>query len=536
MRRPSLPGALWIDRVGLDFGRTALRAVRYRRSPWGQESVTHVAADLPPAASDRSLDGHARRTAFLGALQRFVGEQGLRGPAVTTALPVHDLFIRSVSLPFRDPKKLAEVVPFEIENLIPLPLEDVVIESLALPPPSTGSAERPATTDLLVAAVPRRVLADHMQLCADAGLEGAAVTVDALALYSALRWLHRTDRTPPSECVVIDLGATSTTLCVTFQGRPWVMRSVLWGVTHLVDALAVRLNTAAHEAERQLPGLTAPQLEPLLAPLLKEIQLTLHAYEANCQTRVWQCLVCGGGSRIKGLASVIARQLELEPVPEGQRLERLAPPDFAVALGLATGTPAPRQRFPSAGPETALSFDFRRTADKAASGPAASKRDLLLLGLGLLFLCLLGTADLWVRMTLKDTRLKELRATLQSHYAQLFQGPPPSPGEELERARANLTASTKLLHQFDGGRSAVLPAMAELVSQLPKGPPLKIESVLLEQATLHVEADTDSFESVDRIKQALTASSKFRSVAMNDVRVGTSAKQVRFRAVLEIAP
>ncbi|TKB82255.1 MAG: hypothetical protein E8D45_00700 [Nitrospira sp.] len=303
-----MPLPNWIDSVGLDIGRTAIKAVRYRRSLWGREELTHFSLELPIEVRAGYMEAGARRDAILTALRTLVADHRLQGASMTTALPCHELFVRSVSLPFRDAKKQAQVVPFEIENLIPLGLEDVAVDSIVLPPPpSEGTAISPTnTSDLLVAAVPRQVLADHLQLCADTGIKTPTVTVDALALFSALQFLDRAGHSVPGECVVIDLGASKTTLCLTYQGRPWVLRTILWGMDQLIQAVGARQVCSPQDAEALMRTMTAQQLEPCLAPLLKEIQLTLHAYEANTRTKIWQCFVCGGGGHLKGIPAFFA--------------------------------------------------------------------------------------------------------------------------------------------------------------------------------------------------------------------------------------
>lgn len=529
----SMPLTPWIDSVGLDIGRSAIKAVRYRRSLWGREELTHFSLELPANGRSGSCEAASRREAVLSALKAFVAAHRLQDASVTTALPCHELFVRSVSLPFRDVKKQAQVVPFEIESQIPLGLEDVVIDSIDLPP-SSPSGPRDSS-DLLVAAVPRQILRDHLQLCTEAGLTSPSVTLDALALFCALRLLDRSGYSVPGECVVIDVGASKTTLCLTFQGRPWVLRSLLWGTDHLVDTLAARQGCTRLEAQALLCTTTAPQLEPCLAPLVKEVQLTLHAYEANTQTRIWQCFVCGGGGYLKDIDAFFSKQLELESVPAGHGLEALAAPEFAVALGLAVGVPHHRLPFQMEASPRSLMFNFQNAAIAPSKAALPSGRDLWLVGLGLLLLCLLASADLWIRMTLKEQQLRELRSTLQTRFAEHFLGTA-SPGEELEQARSKIATTRKLLDQFESDHSSVLPPLAELVRLLPKGIPVKIGSILIEHAILQLEADTDSFDSVERIKQALAASKSFKSVTMNDVRVGTSANQVRFRASVEVAP
>src|SRR5437868_12968331 len=67
-------------------------------------------------------------------LRNFLWQHGLYGSGeIVTALPCQDVFVRTLSFPFRDAAKLAQVVPFEMENLIPMPLEDVTVGSLLLP-------------------------------------------------------------------------------------------------------------------------------------------------------------------------------------------------------------------------------------------------------------------------------------------------------------------------------------------------------------------------------------------------------------------
>jgi hypothetical protein len=75
----------------------------------------------------------------------------------------------------------------------------------------------------------------------------------------------------------------------------------------------------------------------------------------------------------------------------------------------------------------------------------------------------------------------------------------------------------------------MLPLLRELTQRLPKGLVLNLTALTVERSTLQLEAETDSFESVEKVKQALLAFPGVGEVTVSDTRVGAVPKQVRFR-------
>jgi hypothetical protein len=75
----------------------------------------------------------------------------------------------------------------------------------------------------------------------------------------------------------------------------------------------------------------------------------------------------------------------------------------------------------------------------------------------------------------------------------------------------------------------MLHLLTDLVRQFPKGITVKIHGLLIERTTIQIEAETDSFESMEKIRQGLLAFPEAREVTVRDARVGSSPKQVLFR-------
>ena len=520
------------ESIGLDIGASSIKAVRLRGLGRGRDAISFLQEPCPHPAPGTP---HSRAPVNIARqLTEFIASHSLGKTPVSTALPCQDLFLRTLTVPFKDPKKVLQVVPFELEGLIPLGIDDIVLEPLLLPPGTVAAPpEKPSTTDVLVAAVPKATLATHLRVLKDAGIHSASVNVDGLALHAYTRFLAGKGLLLPEECVIIDLGASKTTLCMLRQSRPWMLRTIAWGSDTLTQVLAQKHGGSWEEAERRKLTMTAQQVEPWLEPLLKEIQLTLHAYESTTQTRIWQCFLCGGGAALKGFGPFLSSKLELEQVSFPDELSRAYPPVFAVAIGLAVSEHLRRRWLPLGRVPRIVAADFRLPPDTSPVAAAASRRDIGLAVFGGLVLSLLLLVDLAVRVTLKESNLAEMKKTLQSHYSMQFGGSAPF-GEEVDHARGRVETLKKTLALLDEPSPPALPILAELIRRLPTGMTLKIDGISIEKGAMQLEAETDSFESTEKIKQALLTSPSFRNVTMSDVHVGTSAHQVRFRVSMEL--
>ncbi|MGQ0812505.1 MAG: pilus assembly protein PilM [Nitrospiraceae bacterium] len=512
--------------VGLDLGRTAIKAVRFRRALSGRESIEYFHHPLP-FTGQPALKPAQR----VGALRTFLWRNGLYSDNLVSAIPCSDLFIRTLSFPFRDANKLAQVVPFEIENMIPLPLEDVAVGSMVLPPSGFQSQAKPQTvSDVLVAAAPKSTVADHIQMLSEADIEPTAINVDGLALYSVTEHLKREGASVPPDLAIVDVGASKTILCLLHQGRPWLLRTIAWGGDYLTDALAKRQVCSLAEAERQKRGMSVPQVESWLDPLIKDIRVTLHAYEASTKTKIKHCWVSGGGSKLKQLPGFLSNQLELSPLGPRQGFGADCPRAFSVAFGLALHPNVVRPRWRS---RSTIAVDFKQVSADAARTDQDGRRELHLAIAGAVIVGLLGFVDLYARVTLQQHRVTDLKEAVHAQHMQHFGGAA-LPGDELDDARRKMAAITKSLALIDGSQSHVLPVLAQIVKHVPQGTPLKVRELTIETGQVHLEAETTSFEAIERVKQAFAASPSFHEVTVSDTRVGSSPNQVVFRVAFKV--
>lgn len=517
------------DCVGLDIGHTAIKAVRFRRRLSGRESVEYFQQPLPYAGHQ-----HLDQARLAQMLRHFLWQHGFYQQEVVTAIPCQDLLIRTLSFPFRDASKIRQAVPFEVENLIPFPLEAVAIGSMVLPPaPAKGKALHEGGSDVLVTAVPKTTVEAHVRFLAQADLRPAAVNVDGLALFSVSHHLKQAGAAVPADLAVIDIGASKTTLCLIHEGRPWLLRTIPWGSDKITEHLAAQMGATFAEAERYKRSKEVAVAETWFDPIVRDIRLSLHAYHSTTQARIEHCWVAGGGSKLREMTEYLSRQLELVPVGPIQGFGEDCPRVFSIAFGLAIHPKIVGSRFKVRRGGTALALDLKQLAEDAAPQATGSTREVWWWAVSAVFLVILAIADLYAHVSVRETRVKDLKTALRVQYQQQFGGEA-FPGEELDQARTMTSAVEKAVTLIDATTAKTMPILAQLVKQLPRNVSVKVRELTLERNTVHLEAETTSFESVEKVKQALSAAPMYRDVAVADSRMGVSASQVVFRVTLTV--
>ena len=511
--------------VGLDIGQTAMKAVRFRRRLSGHESVEYFHHPVPYGRREQIEPAQQAAT-----LRNFLWQNGLYSSGeLVTALPCQDVFVRTLSFPFRDATKLAQVVPFEMENLIPMPLEDVTVSSLVLPArePQEG-AEKPKGAEVLVTAAPKDKIAEHLRFMATAELSPSAITIDGMALFSVSQFLKEEGAQVPGNIAIIDVGASKTTLCLVHEGRPVLLRTVLWGGNHLTHALAVRYACNFADAERRKRAIAVQEVDTWLEPVLKELRVSLHAYEGTVHERLTHCWVAGGSSKLRELSGYLAQQLGLLLVGPRQGFGSNCPKAFSIAFGLAIHPNIVRPRWKARRGGASLALDFKTGTDAESGTGTFSKQDRRFAMWAGIFLALLALSDLSLRIILKDSTVQTLKQGIQVQYEQTF-GPGASPGEELDLARYRVSELEKGLSAVDGTRYNVLASLAELAKGVPRSAPLKIRELTIDGPSIHLEGETTTFDAVEKIKQAFEADDTFQDVSISDTRVGAQPNQVVFR-------
>jgi type IV pilus assembly protein PilM len=337
-------------RIGLDIGSTAVRAVELVGAPPAVVRASQIA--LPPGAVE---SGEVRDpTAVSDALRRLWDEGGFRGRQVWLGVGNQRVVVREIALPYLPEKELRSSLGFQVQEFIPMPVEDAVLDYHAIG--EFDQEERRMLRMLLVAA--QRSMVDLVvEAVRTAKLEPLGLDLIPFAL---VRSVGASDvgldlEQGQVEEAIVDVGAHVTNIVVHARRETRFVRILPSGGRDITLAIARSAGVEDEVAERlkrgqAVEGAPAPQdvrqaALQRAAAFVDEVRSSLEFYTAQArEARIGRVKVTGGGSRLEGLFDLMRQRIPV-PVEPGAVFSHIAhqldesdvaaaEPLLAVAVGL----------------------------------------------------------------------------------------------------------------------------------------------------------------------------------------------------------
>lgn len=216
--------------LGLDIGRTALRAVVVRTSMRNVELERFLEVPLAPAT-----DPQGRAEALAVGLAELVATLVRPADEVIVALDGREGSLRVVELPAGAAKRIGEVLPFELNDVLPFEIEDAVVDHQ--PIDKTDTLLR-----VLAAAAPRARVETLLAELKVSAIDPKEVAVGAASL-DGLRHLIP-ELNAPGPLMITCIGVDRTDVCVLEKGACTFARTTDGGVDLLTRGQQAQLASA----------------------------------------------------------------------------------------------------------------------------------------------------------------------------------------------------------------------------------------------------------------------------------------------------
>ena len=517
--------------VGVDLGSTVLKVVELRATWKGFEVVKAAERRLP---TDHGAPCPPEQVAQ--ALTELLSAHAIKPAHVVSAIPAHATFVRNLVLPFRDPRKIRDVLKFELEPHIPYPVEDVLVDFGKIRDTDAGGCE------VLAAAVPKTAMAEHLRLFEGAGLVPEVVDWEVFGeLNGYLAWRPLPDAGPVA---LVNLGASKTTVKIINDGSLRFTRSIVRGGNALTESIRQCLSLTTAQAEAlKLSGRDrdrasiAESIETFLGVLAKEIDHTLMAYNTRAgEQPVQEIVLLGGGAALPEALPFFENHYGL-PTTLFDVNQRLFPPSpmtlqpqaglvMPVSLGLAMRQMSRR----------AVGLDFRREEFALRRGYDEVRGQLLSIGGIVALLVGLSLFDLYYHLHTKEIRYDALQRQVESIFRETF--------PEVRRASNEISVGREKLRDIQtnlkgvgtlsGPQGSALEMLRELAVRTPQGLQVKITDLTISTEGISISGETQSFDGVDGLKKAYASSPYFDEVNVSQARAGPSGKGIEFKLAITL--
>ena len=346
--------------TGLDIGTFGVRAAEVEIGGGTPRLTRFGQVALPSGAVSEGMVADAE--AVGAAIRRLWREGGFRSKSVVIGVANQGVIVRPAEMAQMTASELAQAIQFEADELIPIPVEEALLDFQILD--DFVNPEGDARMHILLAAAQKDMVRDFLVAVERGGLDAQSVDPVPFALVRALAATAADSAMGDGSAdAIVSLGGGVTTMVVHQAGVPTFARIQLSGGDQITEAISRELGIELDEAEdlKRRVGRGPAEIESVessaasrivasrVADMGDEIRNSLEFYSGQADAPpIRRLLLTGGASRTTGLLERLQEQMFI-PVEMARPLSTIeigdvgidpdrlaeAEPLLTVAIGLA---------------------------------------------------------------------------------------------------------------------------------------------------------------------------------------------------------
>ncbi|WP_022663777.1 PilN domain-containing protein [Desulfospira joergensenii] len=433
--------------------------------------------DLPPSEE---------ASAFDTAMDLIAARLDLSSCSQATIL-VSSLWIsfRSVDLPFSSPKKVRQVLGFELESLLPLSNEDYISDFFIL---KSGEKKGQGSNRVQTASIFESRVRGYAEKLKAMGIQPRLITPRGYAAALAYLGIHR----EKENSVFLSLTDTEVSLVIILQGRPCSLRSF------------------------PAAGMDAQEIS------IKVKQAVIGFNQRTGNRRFFEISVCSDRDPEKTRTIVIG-------------LEKVFDPDGVTVAELSS-----KELLATVLPQKKGKYLFNFCQGEYGSSSFVKKHLGSMVAAAILFAAVFG---LFMTGTAMDNaRLAARIAVIDSRALDIFTQTFPQIKKVQDpylQMKANLKNAAK--KAGSGGKKAsdqrtfkLVQIMNELSDRIDASIDMDISRFLFNNGRIVLSGSTDNFNNVDKIKGRIESSDLFKTVEISSAAADKKGNRVNFKFIIEM--
>lgn len=300
---------------GLDIGTTSIKALSLKKG--GGAFEIESLGIVPSPAKGIVSESPADLKVFTDAVRQAIAAAGIRQKEVNIALPESQVYTKIIEMPALSEKELAAALKYEMEQYIPLPLDQVKTDWQIL---ATQAGQNKTTRVLLVAAS-LNLINKYELVMDELGLTPSTIETEMLSVHRSIFPLVNTQ----SSNMIVHMGAATSNIAVVENGEIVMVFTVDKGGIAISRAISIDLGIDIGQAEsyKKAYGLNKDAFEgkigkslfPILESILGDIKKTILLYkEKNPNQQITQIILSGGSALLPGVDIFFTNQLNTQVV------------------------------------------------------------------------------------------------------------------------------------------------------------------------------------------------------------------------------
>lgn len=329
--------------IGIDLGSSGIKVVEMRKEG---DSIRLLNYGFSENRDFKPHDWHKNPSQTARVIRSICSEAGIVSKNTISALPTFSVFSSILNLSSVSKKDIASAVHWEAKKVIPLPLEEMILDWKRIDDESD-----PNNIRVLLTGAPKTLVKKYIEIFKEAQLNLLSLETET---FSLIRALLGNDR---STIMMVEIGSTTTDISIIDKSIPMLNRSIDVGGYTITKSITEHLQIDPEKAEQFKYDLGISHMDTemeeipksiieTISPIINEIKYAMNLFESKYGKKTEKIILSGGSSLLPNLSKYISNLMNINVIigdpwtrvayPQDLRpLLNEIGPRLSIAIGLA---------------------------------------------------------------------------------------------------------------------------------------------------------------------------------------------------------
>ena len=341
--------------LGIDLGSSGIKIVELKRTKFGVRLLNYGFTENTSQINHNDWDKNPEYTARV--INKMLKNINAVSRTAVVALPSFSVFSSVININNSNPKELNTAINWEAKKIIPIPLEEMILDWKIIPenqkkaPENKKIKKSPRNIKVLLTGAPKTLVKKYVDIFKEAKIHLLSLETET---FSLIRSLVGNDE---SKIMFVEIGSSTTDISIIKNIIPLLNRSIDVGGLTITKAISDNLNIGEERAEQfkydlgissgsNTNSAIPKTITDSISPIVNEIKHMLNLFENKNHERVEKIILSGGSALLPNLPEYLSKILNINviignpwtkisyPTDLEQVLIEIGP-KLAVSVGLA---------------------------------------------------------------------------------------------------------------------------------------------------------------------------------------------------------
>jgi type IV pilus assembly protein PilM len=299
--------------LGLDIGTSSFKMVELIGKKGGMKLSTYGYSESLKDHTRNFWRKDVQKAAYL--VDKLYKKSGANSNNVVASLPTYSVFSSIINISGKNTKNLEKAVNREAKKVIPMSLEDMILDWKIL-----ERNKKENNIKIFLTASPKKLVKSYIDIFRELQLNLVSLETESFSLIRSL--IGQDD----GVYMIVGMGKTNTDISIVAGGIPVLNRSIDVGGGAITDSIAKNLNINSERAEQfkcdmgitsidsNKQDMVPKTIIKSINPIVDEIKYMLSLFEQKNEKGVEKIILTGGTSLLINFSNYLSKTLDMNVV------------------------------------------------------------------------------------------------------------------------------------------------------------------------------------------------------------------------------